>query len=618
MVGTAIDTIVWSMNVMATAKIMAARTRFLWGPVAVVITILGTSFAPRADIVAHPAGHCHRARALHWATVDSLRLHVHHPTRALLATFFIAGMTWGGLAVATPGTASGGTPVPGAPDCPMFPADNVWNTNISSLPVDPHSAAWMASMDSATTNLHPDFGPSGDPTNPYGLPYTVVSPTHPLVNVAFEYGDESDPGPYPFGPDTPIEGGAQSTGDRHAIMVDPSTCTLYELYDAQYSASGSTAGSGAIWNLNSNNLRPSGWTSADAAGLPILPGLLRYDEVQSGTITHAIRMTAEVTDNSFIWPARHAAGTADNPNLPPMGARFRLMASFNISTFSPQAQVVLRAMQQYGLILADNGSNWYFGGTADPAWPSALVNELKEVPASAFQAVDESSLMINANSGQARQTGSAVTCSSAPGYRMAAADGGVFTFCDRFFGSMGGTRLAANIIGMAPTPDGGGYWLVAADGGVFSFGDARFYGSTGAIHLNQPIVGMAATSDGHGYWLVAKDGGIFSFGDAHFYGSTGAIHLDQPIVGMAATPDGKGYWLVARDGGVFTFGDAPFDGSAGNVSLDAPIVGMTATPDGGGYWLVAADGGVFTYGDAPFDGSAGSNGLVAPIVAASG
>jgi hypothetical protein len=539
---------------------------------------------------------------------------VHHPTRALLATFFIAGMTWGGLAVATPGTASGGTPVPGAPDCPMFPADNVWNTNISSLPVDPHSAAWMASMDSATTNLHPDFGPSGDPTNPYGLPYTVVSPTHPLVNVAFEYGDESDPGPYPFGPDTPIEGGAQSTGDRHAIMVDPSTCTLYELYDAQYSASGSTAGSGAIWNLNSNNLRPSGWTSADAAGLPILPGLLRYDEVQSGTITHAIRMTAEVTDNSFIWPARHAAGTADNPNLPPMGARFRLMASFNISTFSPQAQVVLRAMQQYGLILADNGSNWYFGGTADPAWPSALVNELKEVPASAFQAVDESSLMINANSGQARQTGSAVTCSSAPGYRMAAADGGVFTFCDRFFGSMGGTRLAANIIGMAPTPDGGGYWLVAADGGVFTFGDAPFYGSAGDHPLNQPIVGMAATPDGGGYWLVARDGGIFTFGDAHFYGSTGAIHLNQPIVGMAATRDGGGYWLVASDGGIFTFGDAGFFGSTGGHPLNQPVVGMAATLDGGGYWLVASDGGIFTFGDATFYGSAGGIALNAPIV----
>ena len=217
-------------------------------------------------------------------------------------------------------------------------------------------------MDAGTTNLHPDFGPSGDPTNPYGMPYEVVPSGQPFVNVAFEYASESDPGPYPFGPNTPIEGGQNSTGDRHALMVDPVTCTLYELYDAHYSPSASAAGSGAIWNLNSNTLRPAGWTSADAAGLPILPGLVRYDEVESGSITHAIRMTAETTDTSYFWPARHEAGSSSNPNLPPMGARFRLDAGFNISGFSPQAQVVLRAMQQYGLILADNGSNWYFGG----------------------------------------------------------------------------------------------------------------------------------------------------------------------------------------------------------------------------------------------------------------
>ena len=185
-----------------------------------------------------------------------------------------------------------------------------------SIPTAPSGwPAWTA----RTTNLHPDFGPSGDPSTPYGIPYTVVSPSQPLVNVSFQYAAESDPGPYPFGADTPIEGGSQSTGDRHAIMVNPSTCTLYELYDATYSPSGSTAGSGAIWNLNSNALRPSGWTSADAAGLPILPGLVRYDEVQSGAITHAIRMTAESTDTSFIWPARHEAGTVEQPGPPAHG-----------------------------------------------------------------------------------------------------------------------------------------------------------------------------------------------------------------------------------------------------------------------------------------------------------
>ncbi len=525
------------------------------------------------------------------------------------------GMMWLGLTLGVaPCVASAGTPVPGAPDCPMFPADNVWNTPITSLPVNPMSAQWLASMDASSTDLHPDFGPSGDPSTPYGIPYTVVPPSAPETYITFQYADESDPGPYPFSATTPIEGGQDSTGDRHAIMVNPQTCTLYELYDAQYSASGSTAGSGAIWNLDSNALRPAGWTSADAAGLPILPGLVRYDEVQSGVITHAIRMTAEATDTSYIWPARHEAGTSSNPDLPPMGARFRLKASFDISGYSAQAQVVLRAMQQYGLILADNGSNWYFGGTADDNWPLSLVDELKTVPASAFEAVDESSLMVDPNSGQARLPGTAVNCGSGPGYRLVASDGGVFSFCQPFLGSMGGQPLNAPMVGLAETPGGGGYWEVGSDGGIFSYGDAAFHGSAGSLHLNAPIVGMAATPDGGGYWLVASDGGIFNYGDAHFYGSAGSLHLNRPIVGMAATPDGGGYWLVASDGGIFNYGDANFYGSRGGQPLNKPIVGMASSASGSGYWLVASDGGIFNYGDAGFDGSAGAIALNKPIV----
>ena len=506
--------------------------------------------------------------------------------------------------------ARAGAPVPGAANCPVFPSDNIWNTDISSLPVDVHSPKWLATTDASTTSLHPDFGPSGDPSNPYGMPYTVVPAGHPFVNVSFQYASESDRGPYPFGSDTPIEGGQSASGDRHAIMLDPATCTLYELYDAHYSAGGSTAGSGAIWNLRSNALRPAGWTSADAAGLPILPGLLRYDEVQSGVITHAIRMTAETTDTGYLWPARHEAGARSDSSLPPMGARFRLKASFNISGYSPQAQVVLRAMQHYGLILADNGSNWYFGGTADPSWPIALVDELKSIPASAFEAVDESSLMVSPDSGQA-----GVLDAPGPGYRLIASDGGVFAFGAPFYGSTGGLHLAAPVVGDADTPDGGGYWLVASDGGVFAFGDARFAGSTGAMRLNKPVVGMASTPDGGGYWLVASDGGVFAFGDARFAGSTGAMRLNKPVVGMASTPDGGGYWLVASDGGVFAFGDARFAGSTGAMRLNKPVVGMASTPDGGGYWLVASDGGVFAFGGAGFFGSAGSLRLAKPVVA---
>jgi parallel beta-helix repeat protein len=190
------------------------------------------------------------------------------------------------------------------------------------------------------------------------------------------------------------------------------------------------------------------------------------------------------------------------------------------------------------------------------------------------------------------------------GYWLAAKDGGVFAFgAANFYGSMGGHPLNAPVVGIASTPDGGGYWLVASDGGIFSFGDATFSGSAGSLKLNQPIVGMTATADGKGYWLVASDGGVFTYGDAKFFGSAGGMKLNEPVVGMAATPDGKGYWLVASDGGVFSYGDAKFFGSMGGTKLNQPIVGMDATPDGGGYWLIAKDGGVFAFPDAVYQGS---------------
>src|SRR5271165_1015177 len=199
-----------------------------------------------------------------------------------------------------------GPPVPGAPNCQMFPANNVWNTDISKLPVDSHGAIWLARMGASTTDLHPDFGPDYvAPYYPYGIPWKVINPRTHFIHLHFEYASESNPGPYPFGPGTPIEGGLNASGDRHALMVDPATCTLYELWDAHYvSKTASTAGSGAIWSLNSNALRPATWTSADAAGLPILPGLLLYQEVLSGKVDHAMRFTAECTDTAFIWPAR--------------------------------------------------------------------------------------------------------------------------------------------------------------------------------------------------------------------------------------------------------------------------------------------------------------------------
>jgi len=308
-----------------------------------------------------------------------------------------------------------GTAVPGAPGCPMFPADSIWNTDISKLPVDPHSAAWLRAMDSSTTFLHPDFGPDQG-GYPYGIPYAIVTSAHKTVRVKFGYPGQSNRVRYPLGPDTPIEGGknAPAGTDRHALIVSKSSCTLYELWQAHYSPNGSTAGSGAVWNLRSDALRPAGWTSADAAGLPILPGLLNFAQIQqavrTGTpITHAIRFTARRTAAAYIWPARHEAGSGSSASLPPMGARFRLKAGFNVADFCrtsqpycADAKAVLVEMQHYGLILADNGSNWYFGGTAYPQWPDDLVSLLKKIPARDFVAVNESCLMVNRNSGQAR------------------------------------------------------------------------------------------------------------------------------------------------------------------------------------------------------------------------
>ena len=269
---------------------------------------------------------------------------------------------WRGAGVASAGTAvARSTELPG---CSRPTTSGTHPSRIFRSPRRAHSG-WPP------WTLHrPTCSSSWGPT--YGMPITVVPPSQPLVNITFG-SSGNDPGPYPFSASTGIEGGQSATGDRHAIMVNPATCIDYELYDADYSPSGSTAANGAIWNLNSDALRPSTAATVDASGLPIVAGLTRYDEVASGAITHAIRVQAQDTDTSYIWPATAGEGSADNPNLPPMGARFRLKASFNISGYSPQAQVVLRALQQYGLILADNGPNWHFWGTSDSSWPLSVV-----------------------------------------------------------------------------------------------------------------------------------------------------------------------------------------------------------------------------------------------------
>ena len=278
--------------------------------------------------------------------------------------------------------------------CSMFPADNVWNMPIDNLPVHTRSDQWVNTI-GWNTGFHMDFGSGTWAGGPIGIPYNIVVGSVPKVSVSFYYAGESDPGPYPIPTNPLIEYGS----DHHILIVDNSTCTLYELFDASYSGGKWHAGSGAIWNLNSNALRPDTWTSADAAGLPILPGLVRYDEILSGQINHAIRFTAANT-NGYIWPARHL--TSNNPSapqIPPMGARFRLKASFNVSSYPPAMQVILNAMKTYGIILADNGSNWYVSGAPDARWDNDMLHLLDNLTGNNFEAVDESGLMIDYDSG---------------------------------------------------------------------------------------------------------------------------------------------------------------------------------------------------------------------------
>jgi hypothetical protein len=268
-----------------------------------------------------------------------------------------------------------------------FPSDNPWNTDVSAAPIDANSATLIASCGSS--GLHPDFGTVWDGA-PNGIPYVVVSGTQGRVPVSFAYASESDPGPYPVPPGAPIEGGTASAGDRHVLVIDRDNWKLYELYDAHPVNGGAqwTAGSGAVFDLSSNALRPAGWTSADAAGLPIFPGLVRYDEAtEQSEIRHALRFTCPRTRRAYVAPATHWASSSTDASLPPMGMRVRLRPDFDVSTFPPEVRVILRAMQKYGMLLADNGSGWYVSGAPDPRWSDDNLATLSRVRASDFQVV---------------------------------------------------------------------------------------------------------------------------------------------------------------------------------------------------------------------------------------
>jgi hypothetical protein len=264
----------------------------------------------------------------------------------------------------------------------VLPAENVLNEDVSHVPASPYSARYIASI-GAGVHLHPDFGT--DPA--YGIPYTIVGAAQPKVPITFsEYGEESDPGPYPVPPNAPVEGAGEA-GDRHVLVLQRGSCRLYELYSASRRGAGWQAASGAVFNLRSNALRPEGFTSADAAGLPIFPLLARYAEVRAGRIDHALRVTVPRTQRGYIHPATHFASDSSDPGLPPMGLRLRLKASYALSGFHGQALVILHALKRYGLIVADNGSPWYVTGAPDARWSDEDLRQLERVPGAAFEAL---------------------------------------------------------------------------------------------------------------------------------------------------------------------------------------------------------------------------------------
>ncbi len=294
-------------------------------------------------------------------------------------------------------------PVPQGPidGCPMLPADNIWNTRVDSLPVDPRSDAYVQTIGAAIT-VHPDFGSGLWDGGRIGIPYAVVDGAQPRVDLSFQWPGESDAGPYPIPTDAPIEG-PPGRGDRHILIVDRDACVLYEVYRAVWQSDGSIdADSGAIYDLRSNAPRPAGWTSADAAGLPILTGLVRYDEVASGVIDHAVRFTVEETRAAYVWPGRHLASDLMEVRYPPMGQRFRLKANVSTAGFSASARTIAEALKSYGMILADNGSNWFLSGVPDERWDNDSLRDLRALRGSDFEAVDVSSLMIDPDSGQVR------------------------------------------------------------------------------------------------------------------------------------------------------------------------------------------------------------------------
>lgn len=522
----------------------------------------------------------------------------------------LAALTFAALLVASPATLAQ-DPGPAIAGCPVLPSDDIWNTPVDTLPVHPMSAAWVATI-GRDIGLKADFGSGEWEGAPIGIPWVVVGADQPRVDVSFDYADESDPGPYPIPPDPPIEGGPDGDGDRHILVLDRDACVLYEVFDAHPNDDGSwSAGSGAVYDLASSALRPDGWTSADAAGLPILPGLARYDEVAAGEIRHALRFTVPETQRAYLWPARHFASRIEDEAYPPMGARFRLRADLDISGFAADNQVILRALQRYGMILADNGSAWYLSGAPDPGWDDDALRELLDVVGADFEAVDISSLMVDPDSGQAggstdgpAATGlyvDAAASGAGDGSREApfasiqdaidaAADGSVITVAAGTYPGgirIEGTTLELRGAGAETTTlrgDGSDSVVTLIDAGDTVIDGFRVTGGGPSRvpeygHLGAGVFIQGGSATLRGLVVDGNDARAAGAGDTEMLG--GGIYADAPAVTIADSVI-RGN-TAGRGGGIAAFG--------GRVRiLDNVIEDNIGVSDhGGGVYLAASD-----------------------------
>jgi hypothetical protein len=501
--------------------------------------------------------------------------------------------------------AAGAAALPGAPACPMFPADSYWHATVDALPADPGSATYVANA-GATNSLHADFGAGLYGGGPIGIPFTTVPGTQPKVPVTFDYADESDPGPYPIPANAPIEGGGASSGDRHVLVVDRDACRLYETWSSYPQQGGAswTAGSGATFDLTSNAMRPATWTSADAAGLPILPGLVRYDEVASGEIDHAIRITLRRTDRRYVWPARHQAGVTD-ATAAPMGAWLRLKRGTDLSGLGPQARVVAKALQVHGAIVADNGSSWYVSGAPDDRFDNDDLHTLATLHGSDFEFVDPSSLMTGPDSGRViapspprTDVTGGVTVDANGGLHRYRVGAGPRLAAPRGGPSWPGWDIAR---GVALLPDHTGGYVLDGFGGLhpFAIGTAPLPPAAvgGPYWSGWDIArGVTLRADGTGGYVVDGFGGLHPFtvgrGPAPPPVATSAPSWSGRDLarGVTLLPDGRRGYVVTSTGGLrrVAFGGAALPPSTrGAFATTAPVVrGVVLLPDGtGGYTL---------------------------------